>query len=282
MRRILLITSALLSLLAVAACSLVTLAYNNAPTVLIYALNDYCDLSATQEDWLKPRLNRFLDWHRAHELPAYRRLVDEATRQVGDGVRLEDARALYDGGRLRLERAADYALPDIAAFLLQLEPRQIVYLENKLAADNLKMEEEARVPPAQRQQRRTEKSLERFADWFGALTPIQAEKIRTAMSSMPPLDAMRIAERKQRQAEFIALLKAAPEASVLQTELRRMLLLPGQGRDPGYQMEIDRQLDSMATLVVSVLADATPAQRTRIQRRLNGYADDIGSLLRTG
>ena len=281
MRRISLIAATLATLLAVAGCSLATMAYNNAPTVLIYALNDYFDLSTVQEDWLKPRLNRFIDWHRANELPAYRRLIDVATRQIGDGARIEDARALYDAGRMRLDLAGDRALPDIAAFLFQLEPRQIAHLEMKLAADNRKMEEEAAVPMLQRQQKRIEKAMERYEDWFGSLSTAQAAKIRAAMAAPQPLDAMRLADRKRRQAEFLALLKAAPDVVLLKTEFRRMLLQPERGRNPAYQAELDRQFDSTISLLMSLLSEANPTQRARIQRRLNGYAEDISSLLRS-
>ena len=281
MRRFSPIASAIAGLLILAGCSLATMAYNNAPTVLIYALNDYFDLSTEQEDWLKPRLNRFIDWHRANELPAYRRLVDEATRHIGDGARIEDVRALYDAGRARLERAGDQVLPDIAAFLFQLEPRQIAHLEKKLAADNRKMEEEAAVPMLQRQQKRIEKAMERYEDWFGSLSTAQAAKIRAAMAALQPLDAMRLADRKRRQAEFLALLKAAPDVVLLKTEFRRLLLQPERGRDPAYQAELDRQFDSTISLVMSLLSEASPTQRARIQRRLNGYAEDISSLLRS-
>lgn len=281
MRRFSLIAVAFVSLLIVAGCSLATMAYNNAPTVLTYALNDYFNLSTEQEDWLKPRLNRFIDWHGVNELPAYRRLIDEATRQIGDGPRAEDARVLYENGKMRLEHAGDRALPDIAAFLFQLEPRQIAHLEKKLATDNRKMEEEAAVPLLQRQQKRIEKAMERYADWFGTLSDAQATKIRAAMVTLPPMDAMRLADRKRRQVEFLALLKAAPDVALLQTELRRMLLQPEHGREAGYQAELDRQFDSTISLMMSLLSEASPTQRARIQRRLNGYGEDISSLLRS-
>ena len=282
MRKISVIAATLVSALIVAGCSLATVAYNNAPTVLIYALNDYFDLTTEQEEWLKPRLNRFIEWHRATELPAYRRLLDDATRQVGEGARAEDARVLYENGRTRVARAGDRALPDLAAFLLQLEPRQIAHLEKKLAADNRQMAEEAAVPLATRQQKRVEKAVERYEEWFGSLSAAQAAKIRAAMAALSPLDAMRLADRKRRQAEFIALLKAAPELAVVKTEFRRMLLQPERGRDPAYQAEFDRQTEATVMLVMSLLAEATPGQRARVQKRLNGYAEDIGSLLRSG
>ncbi len=281
MRTIVRIILAAAGVLAVAGCSLATMAYNNAPSMTLYALNDYFDLSAEQEAWLKPRLNGFIAWHRANELPIYRGLLNEASRQVESGVHNEEVRAFYVNGRMRLERAADHALPDITAFLAQLTPQQIARMESRMAADNRKMEEEARVPAVERQQQRVKKSLLRFEDWFGPLSMTQAAKIRAVLSTMPPLDEMRIADRKRRQTEFIALLKAAPDAQTMQTALRWMLLQPERGRDAVFQAELDRQLDSTLTLVKSLLVDAAPAQRARVQKRLNGYAGDIDSLLRS-
>ena len=281
MRKLFSITAALSAALVMASCSLATMAYNNAPTLLTFALNDYFDLTAEQEDWLKPRLSRFIDWHRSNELPAYRHLVNEAVLKVGNGVQPEDARLLYESGKLRLERAGDRALPDMVAFFAQLEPRQIAYLEKKLAVDNRKMADEAAMPLVKRQQQRIEKALKRYEDWFGSLDTAQENKIRSTMAEMSPLDEMRLADRKRRQAELIALLKAAPDAAVLQTECRRMLLQPERGRDAAYQAQLDRQMEATVTLIMSLLAEATPVQRAQIQKRLNGYADDIGSLLQS-
>lgn len=281
MRRSVLIGLVFSCTLLVASCSVATMAYNNAPHIALYALDDYFDLTPEQEAWLKPRLDRFIAWHRANELPAYRRLVNEASRQIDSGARAQDARALYDSGRARLARAADQGLPDIAAFLAQLTPRQIARLESKLAEDNRKMEEEWRMQPILRQQKRVEKSIERVEDWFGSLSPTQIEKIRATMMALPPLEAQRLADRKRRQAEFIALLKSSPPPDAMQPALRRMLLQPEAGRDAAFQAELDRQLEATVNLVMSLLAEGSPEQRARVQKRLKGYAADIDSLTRS-
>jgi hypothetical protein len=271
------------SILAVAGCSLATVAYNNGATVLSYALDDYFDLNRSQQDWLKPRLERFIDWHRGSELPVYRQMVNEAMHQVASGARVEDARRLYAGGRNRVELAAEFALPDMAAFLLQLEPRQIAYLENKLLADHRKLLDEMQVPAAKRQQRRVERLQERFEDWMGPLNRSQQAKIQAALGTSPAInmDALRLADRQRRQGEFIGLLKAPKDAATMQRELRRMLFHAEQGRDPAYQAELNRQFDEGLDLLAAVLAEASSEQTQRVQKRLGGYAEDIRSLLRS-
>ncbi len=70
MRKLLLTGLVFVCALLVASCSVATMAYNNAPSIALYALDDYFDLTPEQEAWLKPRLERFIVWQRANQLPA--------------------------------------------------------------------------------------------------------------------------------------------------------------------------------------------------------------------
>jgi Family of unknown function (DUF6279) len=266
---------------ALGACSLATVAYNNASTVVSYALSDYFDLSAEQEDWLRPRVEKLVAWHRNSELPAYRRTIEEARLRVAGPVKIEDMDALYAEGRTFASRATDRALPDVAEFLSQLSNEQIAKLEVKLAKDNEKLAKESRAGSEVLKKKRVERYYERFEGWMGELTAEQKAQITAAVSAMPSLEDYRLADRKSRQTAFLKLLKQRPEPGVFQRELRQLILQPELKRDPAYTAEWDRQQKDILALAASLVSSASAEQRQRIQKKLSGYANDISNLLRS-
>jgi hypothetical protein len=51
------------------------LAYRNLPPMLAWMVDDYVDMSGGQKEWVRERIGRIMHWHRAHELPEYRRFL---------------------------------------------------------------------------------------------------------------------------------------------------------------------------------------------------------------
>lgn len=269
------------ALCAFAACSLATLAYNNAGALIGYALDGYVDLSPQQEIWLKDRVNVLIAWHRRNELPEWQRWLD-VTRELAAGTpQLSDVQSTYASGRALLARTTEKLLPDMALLLRQMEPSQIAALERKFAQDNRKIAEEAAIAPANHQAKRMERLRERFESWLGRLTAEQDAHLQSHMAALPSLEEMRLADRKRWQREFIDLIKAKPEALALQAELQRLILMPEANRDPVYQTELIRRQDEMMTITAWMVAKATPAQKKHLQKKLSGYAEDIAYLLRT-
>ncbi len=81
-------------------CSLTKLAYSNAPfaysnamPMLAWIAGDYVDLSGAQKDSLRRRLKKAFAWHRAQELPGYRRFLESAAEKCAGPVSADDVRA---------------------------------------------------------------------------------------------------------------------------------------------------------------------------------------------
>ena len=285
MRRILLplhrLITAISMLGVLTSCSMATVAYNNAGSLIGYALDNYVELTPPQETWLKDRVNHLIAWHRGSELPLWQRWVNETRERAAGNPEAGEIRAMFARGQTLLERTTEKMLPDMAALMRQLEPRQIAFLESKLAADYRKLAEEAAAPLPVRQSRRVERLRERCESWFGRLTSEQAAYLQARVLSMAPLEEMRLTDRQRWQREFMAVVKSAAEVSELQAELRILILAPEQRRDPNYQAEVNRQRDEMIAVTAWMVRNATPAQMARLQNKLSGYAEDIASMLRT-
>jgi hypothetical protein len=271
----------ILFLAALGACGVVNLAYNNAPTAVAYVVDDWFDLTSAQRTWLKPRVEKLVDWHRASELPTYRRLLNDAHEQVARPVAVEDIETLYSQSRLAAERLAEKAMPDLVAFLQMLEPKQIAFLERKLTADNDKLAKEMKLGLEERRRKRVERYVDRFEGWFGRLTPEQIAVLKTRVEEMPFSEELRLADRRRWQAGFVGLLKNRADSAVLTGELRVLLLSPEQRRAAEYRVKWEMQQQLVTQLTAELLQIATPKQKQAVQRKLAGYADDVSNLLKS-
>lgn len=280
-RRLSRIIIAGLLLCTISACSLATLAYNNAGMLIGYALDGYVDLSPQQEIWLKDRVNVLIAWHRSNELPEWQRWLIETRELAAGKPQLSDVQNTYAGGRALLARTTEKLLPDMVLLLRQMEPPQIASLERKFALDNRKIAEDAAAASANYQAERMERLRKRFESWLGSLTAEQDAHLQSRMAALPSLEEMRLLDRKRWQREFVDLVKAKPETATMQAELRRLVLVPEANRDPVYQAELMRRHDEMMAVTAWIVAKATPAQKKHLQKKLSGYAEDIAYLLRT-
>jgi hypothetical protein len=266
---------------ALGACGVVNLAYNNAPTAVAYVVDDWVDLNSTQRTWLKARVEKLLEWHRANELPTYRRLLADAHDQVAKPVAVEQLDSFYGQGKLAVERLTEKAMPDIVAFLQMLEPSQVAFLEKKLGEENEKLAKELKLSLVERRKKRVERYTDRFEGWFGRLSPEQLATLKVRVEEMPFSEELRLADRKRWQTDFVGLLKSKSDAATLERELRILLLAPEQRRAEAYRVKWEMQQQIVTRLTAELLQTASPKQRQSIQRKLAGYTEDVSGLLRS-
>lgn len=275
---------ALLCVIALGACSQATrLAYSNATTLAVWYIDDWFDLREGQRDWLKSRLNRFFAWHRTSELPAYERVLLDAAGQAGTGMTEEGARRIYVEVRRLAARSAEQALPDMAEFLLQMQPEQAAYLEKKYAEDNDKAAKQmAKKSPAERQEVRAKRFVDRIEDWTGKLTPGQRELIRTRLAALPDLTDEWIADRRQRQVEILSLMRNRPARDEAMKTLRRVLIEADTWRRPEYAAKVKARDDQTIAMIVALDATLSPDQRLKLRKKIANYAADVAYLMLLG
>ena len=263
------------------ACSQATrVAYSNATTFAVWYVDDWFDLRDGQRDWLKERFKRYFVWHRASELPAYEKLLLDAAGQAGNGVTEEGARRVYTEVRRLYVRAIDQALPDMAEFLLQMQPEQAAHLEKKYAEDNAKAAKQvAKKSAVERQELRAKRFVERIEDWAGKLTPAQKELIRVRLAALPDLTDEWIADRRQRQTEIVSLMRTRPSRDEAVKTLRRVLIESDAWRSPEYAAKVKARDAQTITMIVALDATLSPEQRLKLRKKISGYAADIAYLM---
>jgi hypothetical protein len=273
---------AIAAVLALAACSMAGMAYNNVVSLASWYVDDYVDLDDAQTTRFRESLSRLQAWHRKNELPEYSRVLEEAARKVDGSVSADDVRGMYEAGRRFANRLGERALPEFADILLSLTPQQIASIEEKLRRDNEKLENERLRPPAaKRDKDRVDRYVSNMESWLGTLTPEQQARVRARVERIPTGDALRLADRKRLQGEFLALLRNPPARPQFIEGLRRIMTRPEEGRDPAYTEGAREWREQTTALFAEMLTTASPAQREHLKRKLRGYANDVTALVAT-
>jgi hypothetical protein len=280
-RLVLLIAAAAL----LAACSAanllysnLTLAYSNAAPMLTWAVDDYVDLSDVQKGWVRERLSRVMSWHRARELPAYRRFLASVETDFAGGFTVEEVGAAQREMRAHYHRLVEQVLPDAADFLLELDAEQIGQLERKFGEDNRKLVKDAGKDVDERRERNIRKTVEHLEAWTGRLDDSQRELVATHLRVLPDISADRMADRRYRQAQALDLIRAKPGREAMIAALRRLLVDTESWRRPEYLQRL-RERDARNFQMIAALSHTlSPDQRAHLHKRLRAFMSDIASL----
>ena len=264
--------------LLLAACSTADFAYRNAgllyeqaPSFLLWSIDDYLDLTAAQKDFARRRLDRALAWHRAAALPGYARFLADLARQVDAG--LDESALREDRDRLRAfyRAIAEHLLPDAADLFAMLDDGQVNELARGLAHADEKILEEA---PGLRA-KNIGRTLDHLEAWTGKLSPSQRELVGSRMRAQPDTTAARVAEWRVRQARLVALLRQRPPRDAMVRGLEGLLFDTAAWRDPAYARAVQERETAMIGMLADLARTLTPQQVGHIRERIRGLQADI-------
>ena len=274
-----------IALLALAAgCSTIRFTYNQGDTLLYWWLDSYVDLEGTQADVAKRDINNLFQWHRQTPLKANAALRGTFQRPLGGTPTQSDLLNGYRELRVRGERLALHAVPEMTTLAMSITPEQIRNIESKF---NKKNEEYRRKFIAgdteKRQKARYKKSMEQFELWFGNFNSDQETVMRRA-SDARPLDAhIWLEERQWRQRRVLAMLRKVQHEKLnreqttaqVQAMLRDVF---GRLESPERKAFYDNYIDQTTQSILTAIRTATPAQKAHAQQRMQGWIQDFQAL----
>jgi hypothetical protein len=269
--------AAFAAMLLLSACSVTRTAYNNADVFLGWQANHYLDLEGEQVEELDRRLDGYHAWHRKHALPQYAKLGREAAARLQRGLKREDLEWSYDAVLAQIREALGQAAVDSAGLLDQLNPAQISHLEQRLAEGNRKFaKERMQGTMEQRNQRRVKRNVERLEEWFGDLSEAQLERVRRYSERAPFYADLQDRDRKRRQGEFVAMLRAR-EAG---TRLKAWAQGWDAGRAPEYAAAVRATRAEYMDLLLDLDRTLSAEQRGHVVGRLQRFSVLFESLVR--
>jgi hypothetical protein len=280
------IIGVLLAAAALGACSAIKLAYNNLPTVSYWRLDAYLDFNGAQTPKVRDELEQLLAWHRQNELPRIASLLQEAQALAPGEVTPAQVCAMTDRIRERLLAVTERAEPAGTELALSLSESQLQQLERKYAKVNAEYRKGwLERTPAQVQEKRYDRALDRAEDFYGRLTDEQRDllKQQAAQSVFDP--RLTDAERRRRQQDALAVLRGfvagkpspAEARAALHDYIQRIAEPP-----PGPWRDQQQALLQEGCRNTAALHNGTTAsQRAQAVRRLQAYQEDLRQLAAT-
>jgi hypothetical protein len=256
-----------------------SLAYNNLTPMLTWTVDGYLDLKDVQEDWVRARLAGMVEWHRKEELPGLRRYLESALAKAGAPFTADEVAPFWRELRGHYYKVVEHAMPDLAELLLGLDAEQANQLEGKFADDNTKFQHDSlRGTPDERRKKRTRRFLDHLEAWVGTLDDEQRELVEAGYRDIPDLSDDILGERRYRQGEILALVRAKGAADETAAKLRYLLVNAEKWRRAEYADKIRTRDQKMFELVANLSTKLTDSQRTALQKRIRGFIRDIDTL----
>ena len=270
---------ALCVLLGLAQCtrSLYGYMYRSADALLLRRIDNYLNLNGEQEDMTRERLRRLHTWHRRTELPAYAKVLRQIAQKSQDGLDEQEVAWIFAQTKQFEHRIYRSTRKDTIDLLRSLTDAQLAHLEKSLEKSNDDLARDVARPAARRLDRRIEKAIENAEDWVGSLDDEQKRRITELVSQMPDTAPVRLRFRRDKQREFVELLRRKPGAEELNVWFNTRFGYEPSALPDYYRAPAAAAARAYRTFVLNLDGMLTPEQRRTARERLLGLADDMMS-----
>lgn len=277
MRRVFI--AGLLLSLVLGGCSL-RMAYSQLDWLVPWYLRDYVMLNAGQRTLLDRQLAARLDWHCRSHLGDYASTLREAQRVLSaERIEAEDfgpflarSEAWWQEIRAELEDDARVLLPALSDEQVG-ELREAFERRQREARKEFLGGSEA----SQRAARiaRMEKRLQR---WFGRISAEQRTLIAAWSDALMPSTAAWLDSRARWQAAVIDALQVRTDETLFAQRVAAFMAPDDGAAFAEYRAQQTHNRDRTLVLLADVFNAATPAQRQRLLREIDGLAGQFEGL----
>lgn len=257
----------LVSLLIVAGCG-IKWWYDQVDYLLRMQVDQYFDITSSQEDFITRQLEKHLRWHRYEGLPVHIRFLSEVQTRLADGVVRDDIIWFFVQYRKQVQIIVEQLSDDSVEFLTQLRKEQIDYFTEQLAEENEELEERLEMTAEERLEKRADKTIDFLEEWLGSLSDDQEAEIRQMSRATPDRFKPWYQKRILRQRSFITAIRENRNRQAIRESLLQMLLPPARDKanhsdEPGIRM------------IIAIDRMATPAQREHLLQKLKKWEDAL-------
>ena len=268
--------------LALAGCSAVRTGYNNAPTLLYWWLNGYMDFTDAQEQPVRDSLADLHRWHRREELPAYAGLLARMQQAAGAAVTPEQVCTYTSQVRTHLQRLVEQSAEGLARLAPTLQEEQLRHLDLQFEKNNQKWREQwLDGTPAELLDRRVERTVERFENFYGRLNDRQKDLLRERLAASGFDPRIAWAERLHRQEDMLRVMqehRGDERPAHVKAEMLALLRRSLEPQDAEARAQYDRMWLEGCQTMAALHNSATAAQRRNLIEKLQGYETDFRAL----
>lgn len=271
-----------LMLVLLAGCSAVQTGYNNAPTLLYWWLDGYIDFNDAQARPVRESLDALHAWHRRQELPAYAEWLGRLQQRAGGTVTPEEVCTQLAQVRLHLQRLGEQGADGLARLAPSLQPEQLRHLARQFEKHNQKWREEwLDGSPDELLERRLERTVGRYEDFYGSLSEAQKTLLRQRITASSFDARLAWAERLRRQRDTLQVLQEHRNGERPAHVKAEMLALVQRNLTPPEttaREQFERMLQEGCQSIAALHNSASPAQRRRLGEKLQVYESAFRAL----
>lgn len=263
-----------------AGCSVLRVAYSQAPDLAYWWLDGYVDFDDTQTPLARDALARWFAWHRRAQLPAITEALSRAQAEILADTTPERACFWWTWVRERGREAAEQAVPATADLMTRLTPAQVRHLERRQEKANAEFRDDyLAADPAERQRASATRAVERAEMVYGRLDEAQRERIAATVASSPFDADTWFGERQQRQRDTVALLRQLvgerPAPAAAQAAVRAWVAHFDRSPREPYRRYSERLTQFNCSFAASLHNATTPAQRHAAAQKLRRWELDL-------
>ena len=273
-----------LSLLLLQGCSAIKLGYQQLPTLSYWWLDSAVSFSDAQSTHARQALESLHHWHRREELPAYADLLQRSAQWSQGQLQGHQVCAVWSEAQAAMDRSMREAIRHAAPVAMQLGPKQLSHLAHHFERKNEEWEKEwLQGSLEERQQTRLNKTVERYASFYGELNAAQVAMLKSQQSQSAWSAEWGRQDRQRRQQDLLATLKRISQGAFgsaqAEQELHALWQRWLKPPDAHGQMVMATLVKQTCENLARLHNTTTPEQRQRAVRRLRSYERDLKDLI---
>ncbi|MBY8930943.1 hypothetical protein J1G34_18035 [Pseudomonas sp. Wu6] len=265
--------------LVLAGCNRVGLAYRNLDVIIPWTLNDYLDMNAGQKSWFNDKLKEHLAWHCTTQLPGYLDWLDRLQQMV-DANQVTDAalQARTVEAKQAIAEIAREITPSAVQLLQGLDDQQVKEMNDALAKDLRKRQDEYLKPPlAQQIKERAERMSKRLDAWIGPLSATQQQRVVAWSEALGDQNNEWIGNRAHWQVQFSEALRQRNSPGFAQ-KMQQLLVDRESLWTPEYRAAYAQTEAAARSLIVDLMAQSTEQQRMKLSQKIDKVRGDFQAL----
>jgi hypothetical protein len=273
-----------LSLLLLQGCSAIKLGYQQLPTLSYWWLDSTISFNSEHSLRAKEALEQLHQWHRREELTGYADFLQRSAQWSQGTVESTQVCSAFTQVQARLDRLMREAVSQAAPVAMMLGPRQLSHMARQWESKNEEWEKDwLRGDEQARMERRLERVVNRYSDFYGSLNAEQNALIKAQLAQSPWTAEWGRQERQRRQKDLLATLQRVSQGQMPVTQVENELwnvwqrwLKPPDAAGAALMQAMSQQACNNLTLLHNTTSSE---QRQRAVRRIRAYERDLRDLI---
>lgn len=265
-------------------CSLIKTGYNNAPTLVIFWLDDYFSFSQAQNLALKPNLQNLHNWHREKQLPNFlTQLQDMQTSLANEQISANEICEKIDVIKASVYALQVESIPVIIEIAPSLSDKQLQRFQKKLVERTEKWKADWWQETKEEQlAARLEKTEDYAEKMYGDLSDAQFILLKQRLEHANFNPAISHKEIQRRNDDAFKIISAVQNQS-LSAEEKSQLIKAGFNRiqkspEQEYQTYADNLTNHTCETISNLHATTNAKQKLHAKKWLQDYIDQITAL----